>query len=387
MSGEKALKTRICDMLGIEYPILLAGMGASSGPTLAAAVSNAGGLGVLGATGLSPDEVRQWIAKTKSLTDKPFGLDIILPHELGSPMSLPENIKDILPPEHVAFVEDLMKELELPPPRLEPEGFWSRISMDVVKKVVRICIDESLALFASGLGNPGWIIPEARKIGMRVTGCVGNTKNALRLRESGVDFLVVQGSDGGGHTGRVGTFSLLPQAVNAVSPLPVLAAGGVGDGRGLAAALALGAEGAWIGTAFLGTQEANVDAVELEGGWFNPFVNKVWKQRVVAAIDEDTIVSKISTGKTARHLKNKLIDYWDKSGMSYLPMPLQGMLVWDLYASIGKAGLTDWVAPLAGQGVGLIKEIRPAAEVFNDIVQGAIKVLSNDVPLRLGWKQ
>ena len=386
MSGEKALKTRICDMLGIEYPILLAGMGTSSGPTLAAAVSNAGGLGVLGATGLSPEEVRQWIAKTKSLTDKPFGLDLILPHELGSTMSLPKNIKDILPPEHVAFVEDLMKELELPPPRIESEDFWSRISMDVAKEVVSICIDEGLALFASGLGNPGWIIPEAHKIGMLVSGCVGNTKNALRLRESGVDFLVVQGADGGGHTGRVGTFSLLPQAIDAVSPLPVLAAGGVGDGRGLAAALALGAEGAWIGTAFLGTQEANIDGVELEGGWFNPFVNEVWKKRMVAAIDEDTIVSKISTGKTARHLKNKLIDYWDKSDMSYLPMPLQGMLVWDLYHSIAKAGLTDWVAPLCGQGVGLIKEIRPAAEVFNDIVEGAIKVLSNEVPLRLGWK-
>jgi len=115
MSGEKALKTRICDMLGIEHPILLAGMSSCAGPTLAAAVSNAGGLGVLGATGLSPDEVRQWIAKTKSLTDKPFGLDLILPHELASSMSMPENIKDILPPEHVAFVEDLRKELELPP--------------------------------------------------------------------------------------------------------------------------------------------------------------------------------------------------------------------------------------------------------------------------------
>jgi len=385
MSGEKALKTRICDMLGIEHPILLAGMSSCAGPTLAAAVSNAGGLGVLGATGLSPEEVRQWIAKTKSLTDKPFGLDLILPHELASSMSMPENIKDILPPEHVAFVEDLRKELELPP--VKPIDFWKQISMDVVKEIVRICIDEGLTLFASGLGNPGWIIPDARKIGMLVSGCVGNTKNARRLKESGVDFVVVQGSDGGGHTGRVGTFSLIPQAVDAVSPLPVLAAGGVGDGRGLAAAMALGAEGAWIGTAFLGTEEANVDIVELDSGWFTPFVYDVWQRRLVTATDEDTIVSKISTGKTARHLKNKLIDYWDKSGMSYLPMPLQGMLVWDLYASIAKAGLTDWVAPMSGQGVGLIKEIRPAADVFNDIVEGAIEVLSNDVPLKLGWKE
>jgi nitronate monooxygenase len=384
MKESKALKTRICDMLGIEYPILLAGMGASAGPTLAAAVSNAGGLGVLGATGLSPDEVRQWIAKTKSLTDKPFGLDLILPHELASSMTMPENIKDILPPEHVAFVEDLAKELELPP--LEPDDFWSKISMDVAKEVVQICIDERLALFASGLGNPGWIIPDARKAGMRVTGCVGNTRNAFRLKEAGVDFVVVQGYDGGGHTGRVGTFSLIPQAVDRVNPLPVLAAGGVGDGRGLAAALTLGAEGAWIGTAFLGTEEANIDAVELGSGPFTPHMNDLWKKRLIEAIDEDTVVSKISTGKTARHLKNKLIDYWEKSGMSYLPMPLQGFLVWDLYAGISKAGQSDWMAPMAGQGAGLIKKVRPAADVFSDIVEEAISVLSRDVPLKLGWR-
>ena len=385
MKESKSLRTQICDLLGIKYPILLAGMGTSAGPTLAAAVSNAGGLGVIGATGLSPDEVKQWIAKAKSLTDKPFGLDLILPHELASSMSLPDNIKDILPHEHISFVEDLIKELELP--QVEPDDFWSHISMDVAKEVVHICIDEGLALFASGLGNPGWIIPDARKVGMRVTGCVGNTKNALRLKEAGVDFVVVQGYDGGGHTGRVGTFSLIPQAVDMVKPLPVLAAGGVGDGRGLAAALTLGADGAWIGTAFLGTEEANIDAVELGHGIFNPFMSAVWKQRLISAIDEDTIVSKISTGKTARHLKNKLIDYWEKSQMSYLPMPLQGFLVWDLYASIAKAGLSDWLAPMAGQGAGLIKKIKPAAEVFNDIVEDAIDVLTDDVPRRLGWKE
>ena len=373
MGSNKRLKTRLCEMLNIEYPILLAGMGACSGPTLAAAVSNAGGLGVLGATGLSPDEVRQWIAKTKSLTDKPFGLDLILPHEIAPSMSLPQDIKEILPPDHLAFVEDIMAELGLP--KVEPTDFWSRISLDVAQEVMKICMDEGLALFASGLGNPGWIVQDAHKAGMLVTGCVGNTKNARRLKESGVDFIVAQGYDGGGHTGRVGTLSLIPQAVDAVRPLPVVAAGGIGDGRGLAASLTLGAEGVWVGTAFLATHEASVDAVEVESSFFNPMIVDVWLKRILAADDEGTVVSKISTGKTARHIKNKLIDYWDKSGVAYLPMPLQGFLVWDLYASIAEAGKTEWVVPMAGQGVGLVKEIKSAAEVLDDIIQGAREVL------------
>jgi len=382
MVKKKNLKTRLCEMLNIEYPILLAGMGACSGPAVAAAVSNAGGLGVLGATGLSPEQVRRWIKKTKSLTNKPFGLDLILPHELSSSMSLPKNIQDILPPDHFAFVKDLMTELGLP--AVKSEDFWSNISLEVVQEVVKICIDEGLALFASGLGNPGWLVSDAHKAGMLVTGCVGNTKNAVRLKESGVDFVVAQGYDGGGHTGRVGTFSLIPQAVDAVNPLPVVAAGGVGDGRGLAAALALGAEGVWVGTAFLATKEANMDAIEDEIAFTTSFWVDIWLKRMLEADDESTVVSKISTGKTARHLKNKLIEYWDKSGMSYLPMPLQGFLVWDLYKSIAHSGKSEYVVPIAGQGVGLIKEIKSAGAVFNDMVNTAIDILTEKLPQRTG---
>ncbi len=375
MRSNEMLKTRLSEMLNIEYPIILAGMGVCSGPALAAAVSNAGGLGVLCATGLSPDEVRRWIAKTKSLTDKPFGLDLILPHELASSMSLPKDIEDVLPPDHAAFIEELMDDLGLP--KVGPNDFWSNITLEATEEVVKICMDEDLALFASGLGNPGWIVPDAHKAGMLVTGCVGNTKNAIRLKESGVDFVVAQGYDGGGHTGRVGTFSLIPQAVDAVSPLPVVAAGGVGDGRGLAAALTLGAEGVWVGTAFLATHEASIDAVELESCYFNQFVVDTWLKRILAADDEGTVVSKISTGKTARHIKNKLIDYWDKSGVPYLPMPLQGFVAWDLYASVAATDKSELVVPMAGQGVGVVKEIKSAEEVFNDLIQGAREALDS----------
>ncbi len=385
MSDGKVLKTRICEMLGIEYPILLAGMGASSGPALVAAVSNAGGLGVLGATGLSPDEVRQWIKKTKKLTDKPFGLDIILPHEISSEMSMPENVKDVLPPEHLAFVEDLRKELELP--EVETKAFWQNITIENAQEVIRICMEEDLALFVSGLGNPGWAVPEAHENGMLISGCVGNTKNAVGLKESGVDFVIAQGYEGGGHTGRIGTLSLIPQAVDAISPLPLVGAGGIVDGRGLAASLTLGAEGIWVGTAFLATKEANIDAIEDGYIYITPFWDEVWKRKILEAIDEDTIVSKISSGKTARHIKNKLIDYWDRSGISYLPMPLQGFLVWDLYASIAQTDKSEWMAPPAGQGAGMIKEMKSPKEIVDQMVEGALEVLSEDVPKKIGLKK
>jgi NAD(P)H-dependent flavin oxidoreductase YrpB (nitropropane dioxygenase family) len=371
-------------MLGIEHPILLAGMGSSSGPSLVAAVSNAGGLGVLGAAALSPDTVRRWIRKTKSLTDKPFGLDLILPHEMGSSMTIPQDFKEILPPDHVAFVEKLREELELP--KVEAKRRWANLTMEVAREVVDICLDEGLVLFASGLGNPGWVVPKARERGMLVTGCVGNTKNAVRLQESGVDFVIAQGHEGGGHTGRIGTMALIPQVIDAVDPLPVVAAGGIVDGRGLAAALTLGAEGVWLGTAFLATAEANADALEEEEIYYTPFWDKTWKELLIGAVDEDTKVSKIATGKTARYVRNKLIDYWDKSGVSYLPMPLQGLLVGDLFAAIAKSGKRELVSPYAGQGAGLIKKIRTPAEIIEDMVQGALEILSEKVPQRIGLK-
>jgi nitronate monooxygenase len=384
MAGEKVLKTRLCEMLGIKYPILLAGMGSTSGPSLVAAVSNAGGLGVLGAALLSPDTVRRWIKKTKNLTDKPFGLDLILPSELGSSMALPRDLKEILPPDHVAFVEKLWEELELP--KVETKSRWANINMEVAREVVDICLEEDLVLFASGLGNPGWVVPKAHERGMLVTGCVGNTKNAIRLMDSGVDFLIAQGYDGGGHTGRIGTMSLIPQVIDAVSPLPVAAAGGIVDGRGLAAALALGAEGVWLGTAFLATPEANADALEEEESHYTPFWDKTWKELIIEAVDEGTTISRIATGKTARYVRNKVIDYWDKSGMSYLPMPLQGFLVVDLFAAIAKSNQRQLVSPYCGQGAGLIKKIRTPAEIIEDMVQEALEIVSETVPHRIGLK-
>ena len=213
------------------------------------------------------------------------------------------------------------------------------------------------------------------------------------MNDSGVDILIAQGYEGGGHTGRIGTMSLVPNVIDAVSPTVVMAAGGIADGRGLASALALGADGVWMGTAFAATHEANVDILELnkhsdtDACYYTDAWVDNWKKLIVEAVDEGTVVSKISSGKTARHLRNKLIDYWDKSGFSYLPLPLQSILVWDLYYNISHAGMTEYMAPMAGQSAGLIKEIRSAEEVVNKMVEEAVEILAEGIPQRVQFQR
>lgn len=372
MEKKRVLHTRLCDMLGIEYPIVLAGMFYACGPSLVAAVSNAGGLGVLGATVLTPEELRDWIRRTRSLTDKPFGVDLLLPTLPEAPISIKslDDLKVFLPKEHVDFVDGLRKELGLPQVELgQREGF----TPDVLKKQVEVIMEEKVAVFASGLGTPGWLVADAHSQGMKVIGLAGNVRNARRQAEAGVDIIVAQGHEAGGHTGRIGTMALVPLVVDAVAPIPVLAAGGIGDGRGVVAALAMGAVGAWVGTRFVATKEAGVEFSEI--GLATDWSNENWKQKIVQATEEDTKVSRIYTGKTARQISNKFIDTWEKSGMSTLPMPLQSILIADLEAGLREARMADYASGYGGQVAGMIKEIKSAREVFDEILDGAIDIL------------
>ncbi len=372
MEGKKILRTKICDILGIEYPVLLAGMFWACGPSLVAAVSNAGGLGVLGATRLAPEQVRDWIRRTRSLTDKPFGVDLLLPAlpESTSSITSEEDLKAYLPKEHVEFVGRLKRELGVPDVKAVEQA---TLGTGELRKVVEVILEEKVPVFASGLGAPDWVVADAHAQGIKVIGLAGNVRNALRQKEAGVDIIVAQGYEAGGHTGRIGTMALVPQIVDAVSPTPVLAAGGIGDGRGLVAALALGAVGIWVGTRFVATKEAGIEHAEL--GVFTDWTNENWKQKILQATEEDTRVSRIYTGKTARQINNKLIETWEKSGMSTLPMPLQGLLVRELQAGIMEARLGDYITGFGGQIAGMIKEIKSAKEVFDEIVEGAIRIL------------
>lgn len=372
MEKKRVLHTKLCDMLGIEYPIVLAGMFYACGPSLVAAVSNAGGLGVLGATVLTPEELRDWIRRTKSLTDKPFGVDLLLPTLPEAPISIKslDDLKVFLPKEHVDFVDGLRKELGLPQVELgQREGF----TPDVLRKQVEVILEEKVAVFASGLGAPGWLVADAHAQGMKVIGLAGNVRNARRQAEAGVDVIVAQGHEAGGHTGRIGTMALVPLVVDAVAPIPVLAAGGIGDGRGVVAALAMGAVGAWVGTRFVATKEAGVEFAEV--GLATDWSNENWKQKILQATEEDTKVSRVYTGKTARQISNKFIDTWEKSGMSTLPMPLQSILIADLEAGLREARMADYASGYGGQVAGMIREIKSAREVFDEILDGAIDIL------------
>ena len=377
--SKRVLKTKLCDMLGIEYPILSAGMGPtllgeSTGapPDLVVAVSEAGGMGVLGGSGYTVEELREAIHEIKSKTQKPYGVDLLLPQKLdvGSELGKQEarelplsQILKSLPQPHQDWIKKVKDELQLPDVEI-------MVKLDTTtlrpKEAIQVCIEERVPLFCAGLGNPGFMVDQAHAVGMKVLAITGNAKNARRMAQSGIDLLVAQGHEGGGHTGRIGTMALLPQAIDAASPVPVLAAGGIGDGRGLAAALAMGCIGAWIGTRFLATNEGGAMPVN--------------KKHILDSTDEDTRVSRAYTGKTLRASYNKYHDLWDGSGLQPLPFPMQAMVSSALLASFIEGHKDDYVGGLAGQISGLITEIKPARQVLDEMVEEAVEILTRRLP-------
>ena len=365
------LHTDLCDIFGIEYPICLAGMGGIrfTPPELVAAVSEAGGLGVFGATGDEPEELRKRIRRVRELTDKPFGVDLLLPVVTGSLESdgvqvQPEAIRATLKreyPRHSEFVESLIGEFGLDEHRTQRKLGGGGIAL--ARKQVEVILEEKVPVFAAALGDPAWLVPDARDAGTKVMGLVGNVRNAARQVKAGVDVVVAQGTEAGGHTGRIAMMPLVPQIVEAVKPLPVVAAGGIATGRGGAAALALGAQGVWLGTAFLTATESQIFDSQ--------------QRAVLDGRSEDFVISRSYTGKTARQHRNPIVQAWENAGLDPLPMPLQGMLMSDLSASAEKAGRHDLMFTPAGQASGLLDESRPAADIMASLVDEAVSVLDD----------
>ncbi|MBW2612412.1 MAG: nitronate monooxygenase [Deltaproteobacteria bacterium] len=373
------LRTKLCDMLGIEYPILSAGMGPTllgektGAPVeLVVAVSEAGGLGVLGGSGFTVDELRQAIQDIKARTDKPFGVDLLLPKHLDlggamgqdGPDELPLSmVLDQIPKPHREWVKKIKQEMGLPDVEIQ-----LRLNTTTMrpKESVQVCIDEKVPLFCAGLGNPGFMVDEAHANGMKVLGITGNAKNAKRMADSGIDLLVAQGHEGGGHTGRIGTMVLLPAAIDAADPVPVLAAGGIGDGRGMAAALSMGCIGAWVGTRFLATDEGG--ALDIN------------KKKIVESNDEGTRVSTAYTGKTLRASYNGYHDLWAGSGLEPLPFPTQIVISSSLLAAFIESGQEKFVGGLAGQVSGIIHDIKPAARVLEEMVAETVDILKHKLP-------
>ena len=367
------LRTKLCDMLDIEYPIILAGMGGMggpvSGPELVAAVSNAGGLGVLGCAFLSPRKVEAMIKKTKSLTDRPFGVDTIIPAEVpltGTTAEFKSELPSVTTDEP-DVIEKLRRELGVPVPS-GGKGYLSEMADDTVwsqeafKEQVEVIIEHRVPVWAVGLGDPAPWTKACHDKGIKVIGVVASVRGARRLVKSGVDIIAASGAEAGGHNSRIGTMVLIPQVVDAVSPVPVVAGGGIGDGRGLVAALALGAVGVWCGTAFLSTSEAIFEDYH--------------KKMILESTEDDTVVSKVITGKQARYLKNRLIAAWDKEGLPTLPMPMQPIAIIPILDGAYEANMADIVPAPAGQITGMIKELKSAKQVVEDMVEGAKRILA-----------
>jgi enoyl-[acyl-carrier protein] reductase II len=327
MKMKSLFNTKVCKILGIKYPVMQAGMGYLARGRLAAAVSNVGGLGVIGTGHLTLDELREEIRLAKSLTDKPFGVDILFGKIIADHSS-----------QQVA-----------------------RYSHEVEKQI-EITLEERVPVLISGLGNPLGVIKEAHQLGMVVMSVVGNVKQAVQLEKDGVDIIIAQGHEAGGHTGSVGTMVLVPQVVDAVK-IPVVAAGGIADGRGLIASLSLGAGCVWMGTRFIASHEAHA--------------HDNYKQKIVSINEEGTVISRGHSGKPVRMIKNNFTDYWKKRENEIHPYPLQLIEVGKEASKRARidGDVENGVAP-AGQISGMIKGVKSAGQIVEDIIQEAEEVLS-----------
>lgn len=358
------MQTRLAKELGLEFPIFAF----THCRDVAAAVSKAGGLGVLGVAGHSTKNLKMeldWIEK--EVGDKPFGVDLLLPAKFaGSDRGGfdAEALDARIPEEHRRFVEDLLAQHGVPSlpegVRIGPEF---AVGYEQQRDVIELAFQHRISLIASALGPPPpWMIEQGRERGVKVAALAGTVEHARRHVEAGVDIIVAQGYEAGGHTGTVSTLVLVPEVVDAVGDIPVVAAGGIGDGRQLTAALALGAQGVWCGSVWLTTEEAET--------------HPVVKQKFLKAASTDTVRSRSKTGKPARQLRSAWTDAWDDpANPDPLPMPLQPRLIREAEARIQRTahnneGAEQLINYFVGQIVGSMNHVKSVRAVMEEFATG-----------------
>jgi nitronate monooxygenase len=341
--------TRLTKLLGIKYPIICAPMVGASTPELAAAVSNAGGLGSLAVTGLSPEAIHQTIAEVRRRTSKPFNVNLLV---LETPNPDPRQIARA-----IELLQPIREELGLPPGQpLEKYGEDNEAQFEALLKE-----RPAVASFAFGLLTKTKVAA-LKAGGTLVMGTVTNVAEAKAWEEAGADAVCAQGSEAGGHRGTfigdfessmVGTLALVPQVVNAVR-VPVIAAGGIMDGRGIAAALVLGASCVQMGTAFLICPESNI--------------SKAWRSALLQARDDQTRISRIYSGRHARGIANEFMRKLTPVADEIPPFPIQNALTFQIRQTAAKANRPEYLSLWAGQGVAMSRGL-PAAELFSALVQ------------------
>ena len=370
------MNTAITRLLGIDAPLV----GFSRSPGVVTAVSRAGGLGVLAASHYTPDQLdRVLSAIDTELEDRPYGIDVVIPAKtVADPGALLEQLRAQIPPEHQRFVADVLARHAVPDLTVGADHSTEVIDElmaaltggDAVEAILDVVFGHRPALVANALGPaPPSLIRRARAAGVPVAGLVGDPRHAVRQLEAGVDVLVAQGTEAGGHTGTIATMVLTPEVVAVAGDRPVLAAGGIASGPQMAAALALGAAGVWCGSVWLVSDEdVTPDAV---------------KRKLLAARAGDTLRSRTRTGKPARQLRSGWHDAWDAPGSPEpLPMPLQPMLVheaWeriDVAAEAGHDGALELESWFVGQAVGSMHELQPAEAIARQMVAGCERRLA-----------
>jgi NAD(P)H-dependent flavin oxidoreductase YrpB (nitropropane dioxygenase family) len=369
------MKSKICSLLDIEFPLLAF----THCKDVVVEVSKAGGMGVLGAVGLSPEELdRQlgWIEER--IEGRPFGVDVLIPNAMVGRDSQPppEQVLAMVPQEHKRFADGILEEHHVDTSdiddanRLQRVSFGDNMRPEGAQRLIDVAFSHPIALIANALGvPPDWMLARGKEQGVAVAALVGAKQHAIRQVQAGVDVLVVSGTEGGGHCGSVSTMVLVPEIYEAIQPygdVPILAAGGIVTGRQMAAAMAMGADGAWTGSVWLTTTEAET--------------NPVVKEKMLAASSSETVRSRSRTGKHSRQLQSPWTDAWEGPGAPEpLPMPLQTLVSEpalekvDKLAEGGHDGARELATYFVGQGVGLMNASQSARNVVYQFQEDFVK--------------
>ncbi|MEU0673949.1 nitronate monooxygenase family protein [Streptomyces sp. NPDC006172] len=352
------MQTELSNQLGVEYAVF----GFTPFPAVAAAISRAGGFGVLGAVRYTdPDDLKRDLDWIEAHVDgRPYGLDVVMPAKKVEGVT-EADVEAMIPDGHRRFVRETLAKYGVPElPEGEASGWRITGWMEqVARSQLDVAFDYPIRLLANALGSPpADVVARAHERDVLVAALAGSARHAEKHRDAGIDIVVAQGYEAGGHTGEIASMVLTPEVVDAVAPLPVLAAGGIGSGRQIAAALALGAQGVWLGSLWLTTAEADLHSPALT-------------RKLLAAGSGDTVRSRALTGKPARQLRTDWTDAWDAAdGPGTLPMPLQGLLVADAVSRIQKYEVDPLLGTPVGQIVGRMNEVRSVRAVFDDLTRG-----------------
>lgn len=347
------LRTPLCERLGIDVPIMQAGMGNVAYGRMAAAVSNAGGLGSIGGIDIPPEEVEHEIELFRSLSARSLCVD------LGFPAKAPEGLADVQVPALPGPLEQLKRELDEQGVEVVPTTDQA-ISVADNKLKLEIALDHGVEVIACALGTPAWVVEACHARGATVMSIVGEAKHARSAIRNGTDIVVVQGSEGGGHTGDVGLITLLAEVLE-FATVPVVAAGGLVKGSQIAACLTLGAQGVWVGTRFLATKESGSE--------------DVFKEAVVEAAYDSTIRSQLFDGLHVRMLRNRFTEVWEGHENELSPYPVQRVLTMPFKYAAMRANLKSHMSLPSGAGAGMINDLPGAAEVLDRLVEETVETL------------